>query len=89
MGRQTDFWQAMWPNLLQLVAEVVRGQDTKTLKHIYQLFIESVTFDRRKKLVWVHMRFDDDVIASLREYTKGTSKTGVPFLHERTVAFVL
>lgn len=75
--------------LLQLVAEVVRGHDTKTLKHIYQLFIESVTFDRQEKLVWVHMRFDDDVIASLKEYTEGTSNAGVPFLHGRTVAFVL
>lgn len=75
--------------LLRLVADVVRGHDTKTLKHIYQLFIESVTFDRRKKLVWVHMRFDDDVIASLKEYTEGTSKAGVPFLRGRTVAFVL
>ncbi|WP_428958427.1 hypothetical protein [Levilactobacillus brevis] len=75
--------------LLQLVAEIVREHDTKTLKHIYQLFIESVTFDRRKKLVWVHTRFDDDVIASLKEYMKGTSNAGVPFLRGRTVAFVL
>lgn len=75
--------------LLQLVAGVVREHDTKTLKHIYQLFIESVTFDRRKKLVWVHMRFDDDVIAGLKEYTEGTSNVGVPFLHGRTVEFVL
>ncbi|ARW15107.1 hypothetical protein C7M33_01303 [Lactiplantibacillus plantarum] len=35
------------------------------------------------------MRFDSDVIASLTEYTEGTFKSGVPFLHERTVAFVL
>ena len=75
--------------LLRLVAEVVSGHDTKTLKHIYQLFIESVTFDRQEKLIWVHMRFDDDVIASLREYTEGTFKTGALFLHERAVAFVL
>ncbi|CAM3262330.1 hypothetical protein LAPL110952_12230 [Lactiplantibacillus plajomi] len=33
--------------------------------------------------------FQEDVIASLNEYTEGTSKTGVPFLHGRTVAFVL
>nr|WP_225426495.1 zinc ribbon domain-containing protein [Levilactobacillus namurensis] len=75
--------------LLRLVAGVISGHDTKTLKHIYQLFIESVTFDRQKKLVWVHMRFDSDVIAGLNEYTEGTSKSSVPFLHGRTVAFVL
>ena len=74
--------------LLQLVTEVVSEQDTKTLKHIYQLFVESVTFDRRKKLVWVHMRFDDEVVASLKQYTKGTSQAGVPFLHgDRAIKF--
>lgn len=74
--------------LLRLVAGVISGHDTKTLKHIYQLFIESVTFDRREKLVWVHMRFDADVIASLNEYTEGTSKSGVPFLKQR-ICFIL
>lgn len=79
----------MWTNFYNWLQGVISGHDTKTLKHIYQLFIESVTFDRRKKLVWVHMRFDSDVIASLNEYTEGTSKSGVPFLHGRTAAFVL
>ncbi|MBS0979084.1 recombinase family protein [Levilactobacillus brevis] len=67
--------------LLRLVASIVSEQATKTLKAIYQVFIESVTFDRRKKLVWVHMRFDDEVITSLKQYEKGTSQAGVPFLH--------
>lgn len=71
--------------LLQLVAAIVSEQATKTLKAIYQVFIESVIFDRRKKLVWVHMRFDDEVIASLKQYEKGTSKAGVPFLHGKQV----
>ncbi|QCZ42413.1 recombinase family protein [Levilactobacillus brevis] len=74
--------------LLRLVASIVSEQATKTLKAIYQVFIESVTFDRQKKLVWVHMRFDDEVIASLKQYEKGTSKTGVPFLHgDRAIKF--
>ncbi|QCZ42429.1 recombinase family protein [Levilactobacillus brevis] len=74
--------------LLQLVAAIISEQATKTLKAIYQVFIESVTFDRRKKLVWVHMRFDDGVLASLKQYEKGTSKTGVPFLHgDRAIKF--
>ncbi|WP_428958421.1 hypothetical protein [Levilactobacillus brevis] len=74
--------------LLQLVASIISEQATKTLKSIYQVFIESVTFDRQKKLVWVHMQFDDDVLASLKQYEKGTSKTGVPFLHgEQVIKF--
>ena len=75
--------------LLRLVAEVVSGHDTKTLKHIYQLFIESVTFDRQEKLVWVHMRFDDDVIASLKESRKGVPIAGTPFLDGTAIKFVL
>lgn len=67
--------------LLRLVASIVSEQATKTLKAIYQVFIESVTFDRQKKLVWVHMRFDDEVLASLKQYKKGTSQADVPFLH--------
>lgn len=74
--------------LLQLVTAIVSDQATKTLKAIYQVFIESVTFDRQKKLVWVHMQFDDEVVASLKQYEKGTSKTGVPFLHgEQEIKF--
>ena len=63
------------------MASIVSEQATKTLKSIYQLFIESMTFDRQKKLVWVHMQFDDDALASLKRYEKETSKAGVPFLY--------
>ncbi|MBS0948715.1 hypothetical protein JK167_13855 [Levilactobacillus brevis] len=74
--------------LLRLVASIVSEQATKTLKSIYQVFIEAVTFDRQKKLVWVHMRFDDDVLTSLKQYEKGTSKAGVPFSHgDRAIKF--
>ncbi|PTM21217.1 hypothetical protein DA798_11280 [Lactobacillus sp. PFC-70] len=62
-----------------MVTEIVRGHDTKAWKRIYQLFI-SVIFDWRKKLVWVHLWFDDGVIAKLKGYMEGTSNAGVLFL---------
>lgn len=71
--------------LLQLGVSIVSEQATKRLKAIYQVFIESVVFDRQKKLVCVHMRLDDEVITSLKQYKKGTSKAGVPFLHDEQV----
>ncbi|WP_258115575.1 recombinase family protein [Levilactobacillus yiduensis] len=71
--------------LLKLIAEVVQGRDTDTLKYIYQCFIEKITFDRKKKLVWVHMRFDSNVTKELAEYTKAMSDEGIAFLHGRSI----
>lgn len=66
--------------LLRLVAEVIEGQDKQTLKVLYRLFIDRVTFDRKKKLVWVYLRFDDDVMKKLSSYTEKTTSVGVAFL---------
>jgi len=75
--------------LLRLVAEVIQGRDTSTLKYIYQRFIEKITFDRKKKLVWVHMRFDSDVTKELVEYTKAMSDEGIAFLHGRSIRLTI
>lgn len=71
--------------LLKLIAEVVQGRDTDTLKYIYQCFIEKITFDRKEKLVWVHMRFDSDVTEELAEYTEAMSDEGIAFLLGRSI----
>ena len=53
--------------LLKLVHDVCTEPTRSTLKELYRIFITRVTFDRTAKLVWVHMRFDDDIIARLNQ----------------------
>lgn len=53
--------------LLKLVVELIRGADKDTLKQLYQSFITQVTFDKKDKLVWVELEFDDDVATQLKK----------------------
>lgn len=76
-------------SLLRLVAEVIEGQDKKTLKHLYQLFVDRVTFDKKKKLVWVYLKFDEEIVKQLASYTTKATSTGVAFLHGQKVSIPL
>ena len=53
-----------------------------------RIFITRVTFDRTAKLVWVHMRFDDDIIARLNQKVeKDEAKKASPFLFANKIEF--
>lgn len=53
--------------LLKLVVKLIRGADKNTLKQLYQSFITQITFNKKDKLVWVELGFNDDVAAQLRK----------------------
>ncbi|MBZ2406159.1 recombinase family protein [Liquorilactobacillus hordei] len=57
-------------DLLLLVVKLVKKADKGVLKQLYQAFIQKITFDRKKKLVWITVAFDDDVIQQLKTQGK-------------------
>ncbi|MFT9096948.1 recombinase family protein [Liquorilactobacillus sp.] len=57
-------------DLLALVAKLIKQAEKETLKQLYQAFIQQITFDRRQKLVWITVAFDDDVIQQLETQSK-------------------
>lgn len=58
--------------LLKLVATICQGKDKKILKRLYHGFIDQITFDKQKKLVYVRMRFTEDVVKKLSAEAKQT-----------------
>lgn len=56
--------------LLKIVAKLIKDADKGTLKQLYQSFITQVTFDKKDKLVWVELEFDDDVATQLKKQSK-------------------
>lgn len=74
--------------LLELVHHVCSEPTRSTLKELYRIFITQVTFDRNEKLVKVHMRFDNDIIARLnQEVEKDEAKRASSFLFASKVEF--
>lgn len=78
-------------SLLQIVAEAIKGQEKKELKQLYRAFIRRIEFDKKEKLVSVHLNFDDDVLKEIKKVTnrKDDSDEGSSFLLHKAVKFVL
>ncbi|GAB6093035.1 recombinase family protein [Furfurilactobacillus curtus] len=76
--------------LLVVVARLIRRADKCSLKALYQTFIAQITFSREKKLVWVQLEFDNEIVSQLKAQSKeAESKADSVFSFTKRIEFVV